>query len=434
MIFVLYNLLFSTAFLLALPFYAWKMIKRGKYRDGFLERFGVYPRKLREALHGREVIWVQAVSVGEVMAALKLMEELQGQFPGAKILLTTTTARGHQVALQKAPDNVAVAYYPLDFYAPVLSAFLTFRPRLILLMEGEIWPNLLWMAQRAGVPVGLANADLSRRSERRYKRFGFFFRPVFRIFSWIFTQTQDDEKRFAPLGVRPEAVRTVGSLKFDTAMPTKPLPLDARKLLRDQGVAEGCPILVAGSTHEGEEEVVIAVWQKLREQFPALFLILAPRHDERSGEVATLLKRSGANCVRRTELTPDAGGQLAQADALLIDTTGELRAWYEAATVIVIGNSLVGHKGGHNIIEAAVTGHPVFYGPNMQDWEQIAHDFVRAEAAVQVADANELCGQLARHLEDAALRRDIGQRARALIDANVGAARRTAEIICESVA
>lgn len=435
-LFLLYNILFSLAFLLALPFYAWKMVKRGKYRDGILERFGVYPRKLREEMRGREVIWIQAVSVGEVMAALKLIEELQTRFTSAKILLSTTTARGHQVALQKVPPGVSVAYYPLDFYAPVLSAFLTFRPRIILLMEGEIWPNLMWLAQRAGVPVGLANADLSRRSERRYKRFGLLFRPIFRIFTWVFTQTNDDEKRFDPLGVRKEAVQMVGSLKFDTATPTHALTLDARKLLTEQGVMPERPVFVAGSTHEGEEEVIIRVYQKLKESFPHLFLILAPRHDERTREVETILTRAGLSYIKRTEL--DAGGdndgaRLSQRDALLINTTGELRAWYEVATVIVIGNSLVGHKGGHNIIEAAMTGHPVLYGPNMQDWEQIARQFVEAHAAIQVPDENALLEKMESLLHDKLEREAVGQRAKTLIAENMGAAWRTTEIISQRV-
>ncbi len=431
--FVFYNFFFSLGFLLALPFYAWKMYKRGKYRDGIKERFGIYPRKLREELAGREVIWIQAVSVGEVMAALKLIDEIKLKFPAAKVLLTTTTARGHQVALQKVPGDVSVAYYPLDFYAPVLSAFLTFRPRLILLMEGEIWPNMMWMARRAGVPVGLANADLSPRSERRYQRFGFFFRPIFRIFTWVFAQTETDTRKFPPLGVEPPAVRLVGSLKFDTAVPTKPLELDARAMLLSKGFAAERPILVAGSTHEGEEEVIIRVFHELKRQFPSLFLVLAPRHDERTRDVETVLNRVGLKYVKRTDFEGEETVSLSECDCLLINTTGELRAWYEAATVIVLGNSLVGHKGGHNIIEAAVTGHPVLYGPNMQDWAQIAREFVRARAAIQVSGEAELGEKLSELLGDPSQREVIGKQAKALIESNLGAARRTAQIIGESI-
>jgi len=430
---ILYNFLFSLVFLLALPFYAYKMVKRGKYRDGILERFGVYSPALRKELRGKTVIWIQAVSVGEVMAALKLIDELKAQYTQAKILLTTTTARGYQVATQKVPADVVVAYYPLDFYAPVLSAFLTFRPQLILLMEGEIWPNMMWMAKRAGIPVGLANADLSRRSERRYKRFGILFRPIFKIFTWVFTQTREDEGRFDPLGVRKEALQTVGSLKFDTAIPTRPLPFDAGKLLILCGVGQARPIFVAGSTHEGEEEVIIRVYQKLKEQFPSLFLILAPRHDERTKEVEAILDRFGVGYSKRTEMVESGVIDLAGSDCLLINTTGELRAWYEAATVIVIGNSLVGHKGGHNIIEAAITGHPVIYGPNMQDWEQIAAQFVCAGAAIQVATEDALILEIAGLLNNPSQKEEVGQKAKDLILKNMGAAKRTVEIISRCV-
>ncbi|MDZ4816886.1 MAG: 3-deoxy-D-manno-octulosonic acid transferase [Verrucomicrobiota bacterium] len=422
----IYNIILVLGFLIALPFYLFKMWKRGKYKDGFSQRFGYYPDEIKSFCQQNPVIWVHAVSVGEVMATLKLLQSLRSRFPEVHLMLTTTTSRGYQVALNKVPEGVKVGYYPLDFLPCVRRALDTLKPAYIILMEGEIWPNMVWEATRRGIPCALANADLSPRSEKRYASGGFFFRDVFSRFNKVFTQTIEDEQRYRAVGVSPESAVTVGSLKFDASIPEKEQNKDIGLILEEAGAGTK-PIWIAASTHPGEEEIVLDVFIRLKSGVPNLFLILAPRHDERTAEVEGVLKRKGLKWIRRT----DCGVKNAQDDCevLLINTTGELKLFFPKSTVIFIGNSLVGRKGGHNIIEAAITGKPVVFGKNMQDWQQIADAFIKAGAGVQVEDGEELFTEVKRLILSSADRETIATHAAELIQNNLGASMRTAKLI-----
>ncbi|MDX2227764.1 MAG: glycosyltransferase N-terminal domain-containing protein [Verrucomicrobiae bacterium] len=434
MLLIPYNLLFSAGFLLVLPYFVWRLVRRGKYTEGFWERFGFYPDSLRSVLAGHRVVWVHGVSVGEVNVALRLIEEMHARCPDLRFVLTTTTSRGYQVARQKAPEGCAVSYYPVDFLPCVASAFRTFKPVLLILTEGEIWPNAIWMAARRRIPCAIANADLSEKSEHRYRQFGFLFEQIFAHFQWVFTRTDPDKIRFEGLGVRASALHTVGSIKFDVAIPTRPLPFNARAVLEKGGLVNR-RILVVGSTHEGEEEIILHVFNRLRLWVPDLFLILAPRHDERCPSVEKLLQEANIPFVRRTDRPLEASSLFPDpCDCLLINTTGELRAWFEAATVIFIGNSLTwDRKGGHNIVEGAVTGHPVVFGPNMEDWQYVADLFLREVACVQVRNGEELEERLLMLLQNPHRCAQIAERAARLIAQNTGAARKTAEILLSSL-
>jgi 3-deoxy-D-manno-octulosonic-acid transferase len=294
------------------------------------------------------------------------------------------------------------------------------QPRLVVVVETEVWPTLVLQSKRRGVPVVMVNGRMSEKSFRGYRCLGGLSRRMFGAFDLLGAQGARDAERFRKLGARDAALRTTGSLKFDEAQMPSPVSAQAREFLRACGAGDGRPIWVCGSTHAGEEEIVFRVFRELRAKFPSLFLVLAPRHPERTQEVLGVAERCGVRVTLRTQ-PPQPG-----ADGLLLNTTGELKAFYEAATVIFVGKSLRG-RGGQNIIEAAATGAPVVFGPAMQNFEAIADDFVRAGAGVQVADETALGSALEDLLANPERRRDIAGRAREVIAQGSGAAERTLE-------
>jgi len=418
MLFLL-QLLFAVGFLLSLPFYLLKMLRRGNFARGFWQRFGIYSAELRREVGGG-FVWIQAVSVGETRVALLLIERLRRRWPDLRIALSTTTSTGQAVARKQAPPGVWVIYFPLDFLPCMNRAMDLLRPRLVIVVETEVWPTLVLQSQRRGVPVAMVNGRMSEKSYRGYRWLGGLSRRVFGAFDLLCAQGPRDAERFRKLGARDAALRTTGSLKFDEAQMPSPLGAQAKEFLRACGAGDDRPIWVCGSTHAGEEEIVFRVFRKLRAKFPTLFLVLAPRHPERTKEVLAVAERGGVRLTLRSE-PPRTG-----ADGLLLNTTGELKAFYEAATVVFVGKSLRG-RGGQNIIEAAATGAPVLFGPAMQNFEAIADEFVRAGAGVQVADEAALRLALEELLAKPERRREIAERARQVIAQGSGAAERTVE-------
>jgi len=425
---LLYNILFPICFALSTPFYFLKMWRRGNWRAGFGQRFGRYDGKLKQRLTNRDVLWLHAVSVGEVNICTQLIRAIEPRAPNLKIVVSTTTSTGMGELRRTLPQHIDKIYYPVDGRKIIRRAVNTIHPIAIVLVEAEIWPNLLWVANDRNIPLFLVNARLSQRSFRGYKGFGFLFRPIFKSFEGVGCQDANDAGRLRELGFRPEKTHVVGNLKFDAAKLGDRRLLDVPALLAQLGVDKGARILVAGSTHAGEEIILAEIFLRLREKFPDLFLVLVPRHFERGKEVARELEKRGIKFVYRSTITPQTRQQPNEVNCLLVNTTGELRFFYEHASVIFVGKSLTA-EGGQNPIEPGALGKAMVFGPNMQNFASIADAFVKKDGAVQVRDAAELEQTFVCLLADESRRNALGENALEVVRENLGAMERTVEMI-----
>ena len=396
--------------------------------DGFGERFAIYDASLKQALTNRHVLWIHAVSVGEVNLCTQIIRAIEPRVPNLKIVVSTTTTTGMGELRRHLPSHISKFYYPIDRRKYVSRAIATINPEAIVMVEAEIWPNFIWRAKKLGIPLFLANARLSNRSFPRYKRFGFLFRPLFEAFSGVGCQNEEDAQRLREVGCHPEAIRVVGNLKFDAAKLGERRSLDVPGILRQLGVAPEARLLVAGSTHNGEEVVLIDMFKRLRARFPDLFLVLVPRHFERCREVAQELRSQGIKFAFRNEVVPSTQFNPGEVECLLVNTTGELRFFYEPATVVFVGKSLKAN-GGQNPIEPGALGKAIVFGPNMQNFTDITRSFLAKNAAVQVKNAAELEQVTGDLLADKERRAKLGQAALEVVADNLGALDRTAEMI-----
>ena len=425
----LYNILFLIFFALSSPYYFWRLRRRGNWLQNFGQRFAIYDAALKQALTNRHVIWIHAVSVGEVNLCTRLIHALEPHIPNAKFVVSCTTTTGMEELRRRLPARISKIYYPIDRRKYVRRALATINPEAIILVEAEIWPNFLWRAADVGIPVFLANARLSDRSFPRYKKFGFLFRPLFKSFKRVGCQSAEDAQRLREVGCRERAVHVVGNLKFDAAkISAGESKLDVRGLLRQIGVADDAPVLVAGSTHDGEEILLADIARRLREKFPKLFLVLVPRHFERCKDLGRELQARGEKFMFRSEILPETRLEPGTLDCLLVNTTGELKFFYEPATVVFIGKSLTA-TGGQNPIEPAALGKPVVFGPNMQNFGDIVRIFNQKKAVEQVIDVAELEHVLRKLLADTQLRAALGSAAHDVVAENLGAVNRTVELI-----
>lgn len=408
------------------------MRRRGNWLPGFRERFGKYNSDLKQALTNRQVIWLHAVSVGEVNLCTQLIRALETRLPNVKFVVSTTTTTGMAELKKHLPIGIAKIYYPVDRRKWVKRALAVINPEAIILVEAEIWPNFLWRARDLGIPVFLANARLSDRSFRGYKRFGFLFRSLFASFAGVGAQNESDGARLLEIGCRPQAVRVVGNLKFDAAKLNERQRLDVPELLHKIGVPPDAQILVAGSTHNGEELILAEIMQKLRGQFPKLFLVLVPRHFERCVEVGRQLRAHDIPFVYRNQISAESTHINGKVECLLVNTTGELRFFYECATIVFVGKSITA-RGGQNPIEPGAVGKPILFGPNMQNFAEIAQSFVSDGGAIQVRDPEMLEKNIVKLLSDEKFREEMGQNARRVVSKNLGAVERTEEMIVENL-
>ena len=425
-----YNILFAVFFWLSAPWYFLKMSRRPNWRPGFWQRFAFYGPEVKRPDGARPVLWLHAVSVGEVGICVQLIRALEPRLPGFQFVVSTTTSTGMGELGRKLPPHIPRFYYPFDFPGAVRRAMNTFRPGGIILVENELWPNFLWQAIDRKIPLFLVNARISDRSLPNYRRASFLFRPIFSQFRAVGCQEPGDTGRLAQLGFPADAIRVVGSLKFDAAQPDPGPGLDARSLLRQIGVNNNAKILVAGSTHPGEEDILAVIFKRLRRRFPELFLVLVPRHFERAAEVGEELEGRGIRFIRRSEI--DAGKTFSpgEFECLLVNSTGELKFFYEAADVVFVGKSLTA-EGGQNPIEPAALGKAVVFGPNMQNFTSIVLAFLAAQAVVQVRNGAELENTVAELLSDDRRRAELGARALGVVQQNLGATERTVELISE---
>ena len=434
----LYNLLFPLVFFLLLPGYLLRMIRRGGYRENFSQRLGRFTPEDRARLAAREWTWVHSISVGETFLALKLAREIHDLDPARSIVLSVTTSTGYSVAQPAACDWLEVIYNPLDLRSIVRRALDTVRPRQLIFIEA-IWPNLLAEAHQRSIPTAFV-PRLSPRSERRFRGFRQLTGPIFRLLDGLAAPEPSDVPRWCALGVREERITVTGNTKFDH-VPAATTRLDEfRAILSRCGLREGAPVLLGGSTFPGEERILAEVFRDLRAEFPDLFLIIVPRHVERTDEVLADLAPLGLRIARRSELAASASqpstlncphedpprtSRGLESQLLLIDTTGELRDWYHLATVVFIGKSLTS-TGGQNPVEPVMAGRPVLFGPHMENFEPIVSQWLTAAAAVRITDPADLRTQIATLLRDPARRTTLATRARAIASAHQGATERTA--------
>jgi 3-deoxy-D-manno-octulosonic-acid transferase len=423
-VYFVYNVVFGLGFLLAAPYFLWKGRATGKYLQTLRERLGRLPVYLN--VDGEPSIWIHAVSVGEVLAARTLIEQLKQRFPGRRLFLSTTTLTGNAVARKSVLGLDGLFFAPIDFPGPVRKALATLNPMLLVIMETELWPNLIHEAKRHGAKIVLANGRISPRSFPRYRALRWFFRRPLGEVDLFLMQGEPHARRIVAIGAPAERVKVPGNLKYDAVADTRP----KERLLRILTSRPERPLLVAGSTVEGEEVLVLRAFQRLRERSPHARLVLAPRHPERFASVPALVEAAGFRCSRRSDLEP---GAWQDGDVLLLDTLGELAQVYPLATVVFVGGSLVA-AGGHNVLEAAAAGKPVVVGPHMENFQEIADEFREQGALVQLGASAELGDAIAALFADGPRRRELGERARAIFEKNRGACARAVESLAGLVA
>lgn len=402
----LYTALLYLALPLALARLYWRGRRDPDHRRRWRERLGFIP-----PLPAPGCLWVHAVSVGETRAALPLIRALQARYPETPLLVTTTTLTGSRQVRAALGDRVWHVYAPYDLPGAARRFLRRARPRLAVIMETELWPNLLRRCARAGVPALIANARLSARSARGYGRVGPLTRAMLRDVSLIAAQTAADAERFLALGA--PRVQVAGNLKYDLTLPDT-LPEQGQTLRRTLLGARR-PVWVAASTHAGEEELMLEAFAALRPRWPTLLLLLVPRHPERFDGVANLCRERGLRVARRSE------GQICAADTAVFlgDSMGELLLFYAAADVAFVGGSLVG-TGGHNVLEPALLGLPVLFGPHMFNFTEAGQRLLDAEAAWQIAGAETLAAAVDRLLADSGSAREAGRRGRAVVEQQRG--------------
>lgn len=422
-----YSLLSFLAFLIALPYFVYQALRHDKYVGGLRQRLGYLPIALN--VDGEPSIWIHAVSVGETLTARALVADLRERYPRLRLFVSTTTIAGQQVAKKQLPQVDAVFYFPFDWSFIVRRTLNIVRPRLFLMMETEIWPNLLRECRARGVKTAIVNGRISNRSYPRYRLVRPLFRRVLQDIDRFCMQSEESARRIVDLGADPARVTVTGSLKFDSLPAAAPVahgrPRDP--VLRYFRVAPTRTVVVAGSTMKPEDAAVLKAFARIRSISPGALLILAPRQRERFAEVERLALEEGFSVVRRSNLPIDSDPRV---DVVVLDTFGELALLYQLATVVFVGGSLANY-GGHNILEPAIYGKPIVFGPHMQNFREIAETFLANQAAVQVQSDRELEEGLRALMTDPVRRASLGAAARALVDANRGAKDRTMTVVSD---
>ncbi len=420
-----YSLLMLAAFLAVSPWFVYQAIRYKKYIGGLGQRLGHLPITLN--LDGEPSIWIHAVSVGEALTVRPLIADLKARYPRHRLFLSTTTMAAQQVARRNLQPLDAVFYFPFDWAFIVRRTLRIVNPSLFVMVETEIWPNLLRLSRARGVKTAVINGRISSRSYPRYRLVRPFFRRVLGDIDRFCVQSDESARLLIDLGAEPSRVTVTGSLKFDSL--EMPMPLvhgKAReRVLRFFRVPSTRVVLLAGSTMRGEELAILRAFARLKISAPGALLVLAPRHPERFAEVVELARGSGLATVRRSDLPIDADPR---ADIVVLDTIGELAPLYQVATLAFVGGSLLNH-GGHNILEPAVFGKPVVFGPFMQNFKEIADAFVSNGAAVQVHSERELEETLLTLVTDPVRQARLGAAARALVEANRGAKDKTLAVL-----
>ena len=422
-----YSLLTLLLFVLVSPYFLYQAIRYQKYIGSLRQRLGVLPIAFN--VDAEESIWIHAVSVGEALTPRALATDLKARYPRLRLFLSTTTIAGQQVARRSLSNVDAVFYFPFDWTFIVRRTLRLVRPRLFIMMETEIWPNLLRECRRGGIRTVMINGRISNRSYPRYRMIRPFIRRVLADVDRFCVQSEETGRRLIDLGANPTQVTVTGSLKFDSLeLPAATAHGRPReRVLRFFQLSPSRTVVVAGSTLRGEEAAVLRAFARIKATMPGAMAILAPRQPERFPEVERLARDAGFVTVRRSDLPIDAEPR---ADVVVLDTIGELAQLYQLATAVFVGGSLVDH-GGHNILEPAIYGKPIVFGPSMHNFKEIAEAFIAQDAAVQVTGVRGLEEALLALLTDPVRRARLGAAARALVESNRGAKDKTLAIIAQ---
>lgn len=429
-----YRLFSAAAMIFLAPYYLLRGWRRGESAQAFRQRLGSAPAEIaakasQAAASGANAIWIHAVSVGEVLAAKPIVDGLRTRFPQRPIFVSTTTETGQRLARERLANADGVFYFPLDWVVPVRRALRAIRPSTVIVMETEIWPNFLREAKRSNVPVIFANARISPKSFARFKRWEFlvgpFFAETIEDAALFLPQTPEDATRLGAMGAAPPQMEIIGNLKYDAEPPAmSPFAVWLQQQIREQ---ERWPVIVAGSIVAGEEDAVIAAYDMVQRQWRHTLLILAPRKPDRFEAAAKLSAEGGWKVLRRSRL--DLSLPLDEdVDVLLLDSIGELAALYSFADVTFVGGSLVA-SGGHNILEPAWFSRPPVFGTSMENFQDMADQFLDGRAGVQVASAQSLGKVWIQLIENSALRDAMGKSALAIAERNRGTAKRSLDRI-----
>ena len=416
-----YNLFLPVGFLFFLPGLIYKYRHRGGWKSTFSERFGRFtPERVEELAVWRGAIWIHAVSVGETVIALNLIRVWNSQHPERRFVLSTTTTTGQELARSRNLPNTAVIFCPIDFRGMVRRTLDLIEPSMLVILETEIWPNLIWECRRRHIPVALANGRMSDHSARGYRKARCFFGPLLAELELLLVQSDADRERY--LSVSPKCRAQVsGNLKFDQQLPENIADPELGNFFGpDKHI-----VLLGASTHSGEEEFLVENFIALKEEYPDLRLVLVPRHAERGSDIAEMLERRQVSYYRRS-----LGGKPAEpVDVLLADTTGEMFKFIKYADIVVMGKSLAGHDEGHNLIEPALLDKPIVTGHILRNFRFILNALLAEDAVAVVSCDAELKTQLATLIADPELRRELGARAGAVVRRHCGATGRTVEAL-----
>ena len=423
---LIYNILLWFAVPFVALYYGTKIMLTGKYRKGFGQRFGIFPPEVLSGLKGSPRIWVHAVSVGEVTAAAPIIASLRGQLPDACIVLSTTTETGQEMARLIVNGANAFIYYPLDISFVVRKAIDQVQPDIVVLVETELWPNFIRCCRSHGVKVVMTNGRLSPRSFRKYALTRFFWKGILDTVDEVGVISEADGQRFRSLGVSESRLHVFGNAKYDS-LAAKVSPSVQEEIGLRLNIRPGERVFAAGSTHEGEDGIIIGVYRELLKTWPGVKLIIAPRHIERTQAVLALAREAGfEDTIAMTEIARGKKGR--DERIIVVDVIGELFKVYSLATLVFCGGSLV-PKGGQNVLEAAAWGKVVFYGPFMDDFREETTMLEETGIGMTVKNNEELLAGIVKMMADPKDLARRGERGRRMIRANMGASGRYAELI-----
>jgi 3-deoxy-D-manno-octulosonic-acid transferase len=426
MLLFFYNLLLPFVLLVTFPFYLRRMLKRGGYAQNFAQRFGLYSKRLKERFGEGGWTWIRAVSVGEIVMAMRLLDELKRQSPGLRAVISTTTSTGYALGQQRRENRpwIEIIYSPIDFYPVVHACWRRIHPHEVILIDSDLWPSFLAAARAYRSPVYLANARLSPRSENRYQKLRSVTQTLFwRNITAVFAQDKVDAVRWGQIGVPVERITVTGSMKYDTEDLASETDGRFPAWLEKHGIDPGRPILLGGSLHPGEEEILVTCFRLLRIEFPELFLILVPRHAERTPEIVQLLQRENLPFTLRSD--PDFEHEPC---ILVVNSTGELREWYSTAKVVVIGKSFCG-VGGQNPVEPILARKPVVAGPHMENFQYLVDELRMFGGIIQLPSPDALVSTISDLLRNPSAASALVARASEALARHQGAIRRTASVI-----
>jgi len=421
MIYLFYNTFFTIFLLLSAPYFLLRSLLQNRFRQELAQRLGLFPNRSL-----KRPIWVHAASVGEVFCSIPLLKRIRKEFPQCEIVLTTMTRTGNQAAKTFIPEANAVLFFPVDHPLPIQRAIARIKPSLLLIAETELWPNLLRSCGKKGIPIIVFNGRVSEKSFRGYLFFRFFFKECLKHVSLFLMQTEEDRMRIVEIGAASDKTKVVGNLKFDQTI-SSPTQEAVSGMARDLGLKGKEVILIAGSTHSGEEEMLLDFFKDLRKTDRHVVLLLAPRHLERLEEVEKILRKESLSWIRRTSCSmgQDRSDREPKElpEVVLLDTMGELMSLYSLGTLIFIGGTLV-PVGGHNPLEPLFFKRCVLFGPYMFHFSEISRSLIKAGGAIQVGGREDLFFHLKRLLSDERARKEVGEKGYQFLQKHRGATER----------